>query len=98
MANYKKLCSRCKKKYIQVSWKNNYPVCYDCQKVELNQEVKDPKLKKMFNIPEEFYKNNSFLRSIKINYHRYGELSDRQIETFKEAVKKMKADAKEELK
>lgn len=96
MANYKKLCTRCKKNYIQASWKNNYPVCYDCQKTELNQEVKDPKMKRMFNIPEEFYKKNSFLRSIKINYHRYGDLSDRQIETFKEAVKKMKAEAKEE--
>jgi len=98
MANYKKLCTRCKKNYMHVSWKNNYPVCYDCQKVELDQEVKDPKLKRMFKIPEEFYKQNAFLRSIKINYHRFGELSGRQVDTFKEAVKKMKADAKAEAK
>lgn len=93
MVNYKQLCTKCRKNYVQASWKNRYPVCYECHSKEMNQEIKDPKMKKFFDIPEEFYKNNSFLRSIKINYLRYGELSDRQIEAFKEAVKKMKEDS-----
>ena len=46
-------------------------------------------MKKMFNIPEEFYKENAFLRDIKINYLRFGKLSEKQIEFFKKAVKKM---------
>ena len=53
-------------------------------------EIKDPKMKKMFDIPEEFYKKNMFLRSIKINYLRFGKLSEKQIEAFKKTVKKMK--------
>jgi hypothetical protein len=52
-------------------------------------------MKKLFNIPEEFYKQNSFLRSIKINYLKYGELSEKQIDTFKEVVKKLKNPEKE---
>ena len=89
---YKKRCIRCKKNFILATWKTNYPVCYECQKDELKGEVKDPKMKKLLNIPEEFYKQNGFLRNIKLNYLRYGELSERQVDTFKEVVKKMKAE------
>ncbi len=73
-----------------MTYKQRYPICYDCQKKELEGKIKDPKMKRLFNIPEEFYKQNSFLRSIKINYLKYGELSDKQIKTFKEVVKKLK--------
>ena len=34
-----------------------------------------------------------FLRDIKINYLRFGKLSERQIEAFKKVVKKMKEKA-----
>lgn len=47
-------------------------------------------MKKLFNIPEEFYKTNGFLRSIKINYLRFGKLSEKQIECFQKTVKEMK--------
>jgi len=53
-------------------------------------EIKDPETKKLFNIPEEFYKENSFLRSVKINYLKYGQLSEKQVEFFKKTVQKMK--------
>ena len=62
----------------------------ECQKKEMEGEIKDPKMKKMFDIPDEFYKVNSFLRDIKINYMRYENLSERQIEAFKNTVKDMK--------
>jgi len=78
-----------------MTYKQRYPICYDCQKKELEGKIKDPKMKKLFNIPEEFYKQNSFLRSIKINYLKYGELSEKQIDTFKEVVKKLKNPEKE---
>tara|TARA_Y100000310_G_C20348054_1_gene652947 strand:- start:351 stop:635 length:285 start_codon:yes stop_codon:yes gene_type:complete len=91
MVRYKQLCYRCKKNYVEVRrWNEKYVLCYDCQKSELNKPIKDAKMKRMFNIPEEFYKENPFLRSIKSNYLRFGKLSDRQIEAFKETVKKMK--------
>jgi len=53
-------------------------------------EIKDAAMKKLLNIPEEFYKENSFLRSIKINCLRFGKLSEKQVEAFKKTVKKMK--------
>lgn len=89
-AKYKQRCFRCKKNYVIATWKQKFVTCYDCDKEELNTEIKDSKMKKMFDIPEEFYKENSFLRSIKINYIRYGELSSKQVEAFKKAVNKMK--------
>lgn len=44
-------------------------------------------MKKLFDIPEEYYKKNAFLRSIKSNYLKFGKLSDKQIEYFEKTVK-----------
>lgn len=87
---YKLRCYRCKKNYVTVSSRQRYAVCYECQKKALEREVKDPKMKKMFDIPDEFYKENSFLRDIKMKYLDFGELTERQVEAFKKTVKKMK--------
>lgn len=84
---YKQQCVRCKKNFVLITSRTQFPVCYDCQKTELSQPIKDPKMKKMFKIPEELYKQNSFLRSIKSNYLKFGSLSDKQIEAFKKTVK-----------
>jgi len=86
MAKYKQQCVRCKKVWILVSYKQ-FPICYDCQKDELNKPIKDKAMKKLFNIPEQYYRDNIFLRSIKINYLRYGQLTEKQIEAFKKTVK-----------
>lgn len=75
---------------VLITGRNQFPICYDCQKGELAGEIKDPKMKKMFKIPEELYKKSGFLRSIKANYLRYGKLTDKQIEFFKKAVKELK--------
>jgi len=90
MAKFKQLCLRCKKNYVPASWRDKFIQCYECQKKELSTEIEDKEFKKMFDIPEEFYKENSFLRDIKIKYIRFKTLSERQIEAFKETVKKMK--------
>ncbi len=83
----------CKKNMVLITGRNQFPICYDCQKAELEGEIKDPKVKKLFDIPEEFYKQSGFLRSIKRNYLKYGTLTDKQIEFFKKTVKEMKASA-----
>jgi len=93
-AKYKQLCSRCKNKYIPATWKQRYVVCYECMEKDLKGEIKDPKMKRMFKIPEDFYKENLFLRDIKANYLRFGKLSEKQIEAFKKVVKKMKEEKK----
>ena len=87
---YRQKCFKCRKNWITVSRGQKYAICYDCQKEDLNKEIRDPEMKKMFDIPEEFYRNNSFLRSIKMNYIRFEKLSEKQIEAFKKTVEKMK--------
>ena len=69
-----------------------YPACYDCEKGQLEGEIKDKAMKKMFDIPEEFYKESMFLRSIKINYFKWGKLSEKQVAAFKKAVEKMNSE------
>lgn len=91
MVRYQQQCCRCKKNYILVTFRDRFPLCYDCLKSELSIKIKDPKMKKFFDIPEDFYKESSFLRSIKLNYIRFKNLSDKQIEAFKTTVQKMKA-------
>ena len=90
MVRFKQLCQKCKKNMVLVTSKTKFAICYDCQKEDLQGEIKDPKMKKMFDIPEEFYKENAFLRSIKINYIRFGKLSDKQIEWFHKTVDGLK--------
>lgn len=87
---FKQKCFRCRKNYVIVTRRQRYVICYDCQKSEMKGEIKDPKMKKMFNIPEEFYKENSFLRDIKTKYLKWGELTEKQINAFKKTVEKMK--------
>ncbi len=93
---YKQKCMRCKKNYVVVTWKNKFPVCYSCQQGELNKEIADAKMKKLFDIPEEFYKDNAFLRNIKLSYFRYESLTEKQIEAFKKAVAKIKKGLKDD--
>ena len=87
---YKQRCFRCKKNYVTITGRQSYALCYDCQKAELEGEIKDPKMKKLFDIPEKFYEENSFLRNIKINYLKYGDLTEKQIEAFKKVVNDLK--------
>ncbi|MFH0752266.1 MAG: hypothetical protein V1914_01580 [archaeon] len=87
---FKKLCSNCRKNYVVATWKDRYVTCYECEKKELEGEIKDPEMKKLFNIPEKLYMENSFLRSIKKNYLRYGKLTEKQLAAFKKTIKEKK--------
>lgn len=90
VVRYKQKCSRCKKNYVLSGWRDRYPLCYDCQKGELEGKIKDPKMKKLLDIPEEYYRQNAFLRNIKINYLKFKQLTEPQIEAFKKTVQRLK--------
>jgi ribosomal protein S27AE len=90
MITFKQICSRCKKNYVIATHRDRYPVCFECQKNELSGEISDPEMKKFFDLPEKYYKENSFLRSIKINYLRYGKLTEPQVEAYKKTVAKLR--------
>ena len=91
---FKQKCFKCRKNYVTVGRGQRFVICYDCQKAEMKGDIKDPKMKKMFDIPEEFYKENSFLRDIKVKYLKWGELTEKQIAAFKKTVEKMKTEKK----
>ena len=90
MLKYKQRCFKCKKNFVLISSRQRYVGCYSCQKKELHQEITHVKMKKLFDIPESFYEENVFLRDIKLNWLRYHNLSERQIEAFKTTVERMK--------
>ena len=96
MASYKQKCMKCKKIWVLASHRTRFVICYECQKPEMKGKIKDPKMKKMFAIPEEFYVKSSFLRSIKVNYLKFGELSEKQVEAFKKTVKDFKSGGENE--
>ncbi len=58
MVLFKQKCMICKKKWVLATGRSRFIICYDCQKKDLDKPIKDPVLKKMFDIPEEFYKEN----------------------------------------
>ena len=67
-----------------------FPICVECHMKRINKEIKDPKFKKLFDIPNKLYKENLFLRNIKETYQRFENLTEKQIEAFKKTVKDMK--------
>jgi len=89
----KKKCNRCRKNYVKCSRRQGYILCYDCQKPQLDQPIEDPKMKKLFDIKEQFYKENSFLCELKSKYIRFGSLSEKQIEVFIKIVKELEEES-----
>ena len=87
---FKQKCNKCKKNFVLTTSRQPYVVCYECSKDSLKGEITDPMYKRLFDIPEEYYKDNAFLRNIKSNYLRYHSLSDKQIEVFKKVVEKIR--------
>lgn len=87
---YKQKCNKCKKNYMLVSRRQDYVVCYDCQKDELHTPIENEEMKSFFDLPEEYYIENAFLRSVKINYIRYGRITEKQEMAFKKTLDKMK--------
>jgi hypothetical protein len=93
MVQYKQKCEQCKKNYVTIStWPRRHgpTVCYECEKKQMIGNITDPAMKKLFNIPEDFYQRNSFLRKIKINYLRYHSLTEPQIAAFNRTVEDLK--------
>ena len=56
---YKQKCSRCKKNFVLTTSRQSYVVCYECSKESLKGEITNPYYQKLFDIPEEYYKENA---------------------------------------
>ena len=86
---YKERCRVCKKNMVLITSRGQYPICYECHKKQMDGPIEDKEMKKLFDIPEDFYKNNTFLRSIKKNYLRFGNLTEKQLAAFKRVVEEL---------
>lgn len=87
---FKQRCAICKKNMVIMYSHRQFPKCVDCEMKAISEPIKDAKMKKLFDIPEKYYLENRFLRSIKNNYIRFENLTEKQIEAFKKTVKDMK--------
>ena len=67
-----------------------FPICVDCHMKQIDEPIKDSKYKKLFDIPEKFYRESNFLRNIKRAYLRFDNLTEKQIEAFKKTVEDLK--------
>ena len=56
---------------------------------EVEKPVNDPVFIKLFDIPKEWYEKNPFLRSVRYQYGKFGELTEKQIAAFKKTIKEM---------
>ena len=89
MAKYKQRCVICKNNWALTSGRQQ-PVCENCERELLRKPIGKPEMKKMFDIDPKFYQENYFLRSIRLNYARYGSLTQKQIDVFKKVVDDLK--------
>ena len=87
---FKQKCKICNDNMVVIYSYRQYPICIECQMKRINVEIEDPKMKKFFDIPKELYEKSSFLRNIKQAYISFKNLSEKQVEAFKKAVKDLK--------
>jgi len=72
-----------------------FPICTECQMKRIDKPIKDPKYKKLLDIPQKLYEESQFLRNIKEAYLRFDNLTANQVAAFKKVVKELKEKPKE---
>ena len=90
---FKQRCALCKENMVIMYSARQFPICVTCHMKRIDVEIKDPKMKKFFDIPKEFYEKNNFLRNIKEAYIRFENLTEKQVEAFKKTVKELRSEA-----
>jgi len=96
MPRYQQLCILCRKKRVLIQHYKQRPICLDCQMKQWD-EIKDPKYKKLFDIPKKFYELSIFLRNVRDYYDRMEKLSEKQIAAFKKTVKELEKENKDSI-
>ena len=61
---------------------------------EIEKPIDDPAYKKLFDVPLAWFEKNSFLRSVRYQYGRFGDLTEKQLVVLKKTLKEMKAKEK----
>ena len=87
---FKEKCKICKEKWVLV-YPREYTICLECQMKQIFSEEVTEKEYEFLNQPKELFEKSKFLRNIRRSYLMYKDLTDKQIEAFKKAVKDIKA-------
>ena len=93
---FKQKCAICKQNMVIMYSYRQFPICVECHMKRIDKPVKDPKYKKLLDIPRELYEKSAFLRNIKEAYLRFDNLTEKQVEAFKKTVKELKESSKSE--
>lgn len=94
-AKFKQKCGICKLEWVTIRYRE-YPICIKCHMKQIfSEEIKDKKYK-FLDLDRKTYEKSKFLRNIRRAYLMYKELTEKQIEAFKEAVKTVKNSPPEE--
>lgn len=88
------MCVICRKNMALMSYKKRFPICVECELKQIDEKVEEPKFKKLFDIPLEFYRETPFLRDIKRKYLMTGFLTEKQVSAFKKTVGELKKEKK----
>lgn len=91
---YKQRCLSCKKNMVLIRHPRQRAICSDCQMKSFSTPVTDPKFIKLFDISQELYEQSSFLRDVRYQYGRFGNLSEKQVAAFQKVVKELTDKAK----
>lgn len=86
---YKQRCVSCKKNMVLIRSPRQRAICSQCQMSSFSEPITDPKFIELFNIDPALYEKSSFLRDIRYQYGRFGNLSEKQITIFKKVVKEL---------
>jgi len=91
MVRYKQRCAICKNDWALVtSVRQKFPVCKTCEMKQVVRPIEDKAFKKFFDLPLKMYEENSFLRSVRYQFGRWGSITENQEKAFKKAVKEIK--------
>ena len=82
MVKYKQRCGRCKKNYTLSLRSQAFIMCAECHAPFLAKEIEDPSMKEFFDIGAEYYDKDAYLRTVKMNYLKYGNITDYQRKQF----------------
>ena len=54
---FKQKCAMCKENWVIMFSARQFPICVKCHMKQIDKEIKDPKMKKFFDIPKKFYED-----------------------------------------
>src|SRR3989338_340237 len=87
---FQQRCVKCRKNFVQMYSSRQFPICAPCQLAEISRPIKSKAMAAFFDIPQEFYEQSQFLRSIKSSYLRFENITPAQREAFVKVVEEMK--------